>query len=232
MVEDETILHNIPYMGDEVLDQDGSFIEELLKNYDGKVHGDRDSNLVVDEMFVELVDSVKNIIKSEMSEEEESNSKSEQRKEKQKQIILRSERSMMAPCSSECDKDGDMITINCHLISGQSKGNDNEESSPDFVFHAIAAVFPDKGSPQELKKKYFHWKHVLIYLNECSYQLLFADTKNCYLRKRQDPLNHLNPPQTLMVQPIRFSQESKQCTQFILSFVADASNTIASCIVS
>ena len=59
LVEDENVLQNLPYLGDDQTKIDQQFINELVENYDGRVHG-RSSvgNYLNDELLVELVDQL------------------------------------------------------------------------------------------------------------------------------------------------------------------------------
>lgn len=173
LAEDETVLHNIPYVPDEELD----FVDELLGNfYEGKVHSDQKQPTLTDDVLVEVIDSLLKYIencKSNNFTNGNSNGNGNTNG------THSTNQTTNDSCSVDFDSPSSSASSDSAVVANKRdrqlrrtaerlankfmRGEANKHhpiapADPDLMFEAMAAVFKDCGSGEDIKRKYLSLK--------------------------------------------------------------------------
>lgn len=176
LADDETVLHNIPY----VPDYDLQFIEELLENYDNKVHSDKEQTTITDDVLVEVIDGLLNYIASCRSKPPTSNRANGTSNNNNSAFNGNQSQSTLDSSSLDFDSPSSSASTNSEKTAIKRdrqlrrtaerlanrfiiKGELNRQPpvlipDPDLMFEAMARFFKDQGTAQDIKEKYYSLK--------------------------------------------------------------------------
>lgn len=167
LAEDETVLHNIPYVPDEDL----KFIEELLDNYDHKLHSDKQQPTITDDVLVEVIDGLMKYINSCKNNNYQNghgntNGTTNNNSQTSHDYCSLDFDSPSSSASSDTataaiKKDrqlrrtAERLANSCLIRGEANRQPPVTPPDPNLMFEAMAAVFKDQGCADDIKKKYY-----------------------------------------------------------------------------
>lgn len=177
LAEDETVLHNIPYVPEDDVD----FLNELLDNYDHKIHSDKKQPSITDDVLVEVIDALlkyicscknNNLTNGRSSLNGTNNNNNNNGGQTSASGGGGGDASSVdfdSPSSSASSDSAKNATkkdrqlrrtaerlANKFMIRGEANNQSPiTPPDPDLMFQAMATVFKDQGCAEDIKKKYY-----------------------------------------------------------------------------
>lgn len=181
LADDETVLHNIPFVPDDEL----SFVEELLDEvYDGKLHSEKKQPTITDDVLVEVIDGLMKYIDNcknnkatngthnstnGINNNNNNNNNISSNNNNSQSVNDSSSLDFDSPSSSASSDSANVALkrdrqlrrtaerlANKSLIRGDAiKQAVTTPPDPDLMFEAMAAFFKDQGCGDDIKRKYY-----------------------------------------------------------------------------